>query len=255
MAARRRSPTASTRPAPLGYDLATRPGPDVASWHRPTDHVRGSMATRITAVAFDLGGVLIDWNPRYLYRKLFGADDAAMERFLADVCTPEWNARLDAGRPFAEGVAELSAAHPDQADLIAAFRLRWPEMLGGALEGTVEILRELRRAGLRTYALSNWSAETFPATRPLYPFLGEMDGILISGEVRIGKPDPAIFREFLTRFGLVAEATAYIDDHQPNVAAAAALGMKAVRFLDSARLREDLRAIGLPLDTAAPQER
>jgi 2-haloacid dehalogenase len=209
------------------------------------------MTTQITAVAFDLGGVLIDWNPRHLYRKLFGADETAMERFLAEVCTPAWNARLDAGRPFAEGVAELTAAHPDQADLIAAFQSRWPEMLGGAIEGTVAILRELRRAGLRTYALSNWSAETFVVTRPLYPFLEEMDGILISGEVRIGKPDPAIFREFLSRFGLAAESTAFIDDHEPNVAAAAALGMQAIRFVDPDRLRSDLRAMGLPLDAAA----
>jgi 2-haloacid dehalogenase len=205
------------------------------------------MTTEITAVAFDLGGVLIDWNPRHLYRKLFGTDEAGMERFLADVCTPHWNARLDAGRPFAEGVAELVAAHPEQARMIEAFRSRWPEMLGGPIEGTVAILRELRGAGLRTYALSNWSAETFTITKPLYPFLADMDGILISGEVGVGKPDPAIFREFLTRFGLAAGATVFIDDHQPNLAAAAALGLRAIRFTDPDRLRADLRNVGLPL--------
>ncbi len=210
------------------------------------------MATEITAVAFDLGGVLIDWNPRHLYRKVFGADEAAMERFLAEVCTPEWNARLDAGRPFGEAVAELVAAHPDQADLITAFQLRWPEMLGGAFEGTVAILRELRGAGLRTYALSNWSAETFPGTRSRYPFLDEMDGILISGEVGVGKPDPAIFREFLRRFDLTAQNTVYIDDWERNVAAAGALGMIAIRFVDAAQLRSDLRGLGLPLAAEAP---
>jgi 2-haloacid dehalogenase len=213
------------------------------------------MATRITAVAFDLGGVLIDWNPRHLYRKLFGADEAAMERFLAEVCTPEWNASLDAGRPLAEAVAELVAAHPDQADLITAYQLRWLEMLGGTFEGTVAILRELRGAGLRTYALSNWSAETFPGTRPRYPFLQEMDGILVSGEVKVGKPDPAIFREFLRRFGLTAQSTVYIDDWERNVAAAAALGMIPVRFTDAARLRADLRALGLPLGAEAAGRR
>jgi 2-haloacid dehalogenase len=211
------------------------------------------MATQITAVAFDLGGVLIDWNPRHLYRKLFGGDEAGMERFLADVCGPECNARLDAGLPLARGVAELVAAHPDQAELITAYELRWHEMLGGAFEGTVAILRELRFAGLRTYALSNWSAETFPGTRPLYPFLEEMDGILISGEVRVGKPDPAIFRLFLARFGLTAQSTVYVDDNQPNVTVAAELGMVAVRFTGAPQLRSDLRGLGLPLGAEPPE--
>jgi 2-haloacid dehalogenase len=209
------------------------------------------MTTEITAVAFDLGGVLIDWNPRHLYRKLFGSDESAMERFLVEVCTPEWNARLDAGLPLADGVAQLAAAHPDQAELIAAYRERWFEMLGGAFEGTVAILREVRRAGIRTYALSNWSTETFPGTRALYPFLDEMDGILISGEVKVGKPDPAIFREFLARFGLTAAETVYIDDRPENVAVAADLGIRAVQFVDAARLRHDLRGLGLPLAAEA----
>jgi 2-haloacid dehalogenase len=205
------------------------------------------MATHITSVVFDLGGVLIDWNPRYLYRKLFGADEAAMERFLAEVCTPEWNARFDAGRPFAEGVAELVAMHPEQAELISPYQHRWPEMLGEAFEGTVAILREVRAGGLRTYALSNWSAETFGVTRQRYPFLEEMDGILISGEVKLGKPDPAIFREFLRRFSLAPENTVYIDDWDRNIAAATSLGMTAVRFVDPVQLRSELRLLGLPI--------
>lgn len=205
------------------------------------------MSAHITSVVFDLGGVLIDWNPRHLYRKLFGADEAAMERFLAEVCTPDWNSRFDAGRPLAEGVAELVAVHPEQAELISAYQQRWPEMLGGAFEGTVAILGELRRAGLRTYALSNWSAETFQVTRPLYPFLEEMDGILVSGEVKLGKPDPAIFREFLRRFDLAPQNTVYIDDWDRNVTVATALGMIAVRFVDAVLLRSELRSLGLPL--------
>jgi 2-haloacid dehalogenase len=205
----------------------------------------------ITAAAFDVGGVLIDWNPRHLYRKFFGADEAAMERFLAEVCNQEWNARLDAGYPFAQGVAELIAAHPDQAELIAAYHDRWFEMLGGSLEGTVAILRELRRAGVRTYALSNWSAETFPGTQARYPFLDELDGVLISGDVKVGKPDPAIFREFLARFALTAQSTVYIDDWEWNVTAAAGLGMVALRFTDAAQLRSDLRSLGLPLAAEA----
>jgi 2-haloacid dehalogenase len=205
------------------------------------------MTTHITAVTFDLGGVLIDWNPRHLYRQFFGADEAAMERFLADVCTPEWNAQLDAGRPFAEAVDEVLLAHPDQAELITAYYHRWQEMLGPALEGTVAILREVRAAGYATYALSNWSAETFEVTRRRYPFLDDMDGILISGEVGVGKPDPAIFRAFLARFGLVAGETVFIDDSDRNVATAASLGIVAIQFKGAALLRADLRNLGLPI--------
>ena len=210
------------------------------------------MTTEITAVVFDLGGVLIDWNPRHLYRRLFGSDESAMERFLVEVCTPEWNARLDAGLPLAQGVAELVAAHPEQAELISAYKARWFEMLGGAFEGTVEILREVRRSGFLTYALSNWSTETFPGTQALYPFLDEMDGILISGEGKVGKPDPAIFREFLARFGLTAAETVFIDDRPENVTVAADLGIMAVQLVDAATLRRDLRDLGLPLAAQAP---
>jgi 2-haloacid dehalogenase len=212
------------------------------------------METQFTTVVFDLGGVLIDWNPRNLYRKFFDADEAEMEQFLAEVCTPAWNSRFDAGRPFAEGIAELVAAHPERAELISAYRERWAEMLGEAPAGTVAILRELRGAGLRTYALSNWSAETFPLTRNIYPFLDEMDGILISGEVGVGKPDPAIFREFLARFDLAPERTVYIDDWDRNVATAAGFGMTAVQFVDAARLRDDLRRLGLPLAPEATEQ-
>ena len=204
-------------------------------------------ATAITAVVFDLGGVLIDWNPRHLYRKLFGDDEAAMERFLAEVCTLEWNGDFDSGRPFAEGVAELAAAHPDEADLIHAYHLRWQEMLGDAFEETVAIMREVKQAGFRTFALSNWSAETFPVTRPHYPFLEELDGILISGEVGTRKPGPEIFRHFLERFGLTPETTVFIDDWDLNVARARELGMVALQFVSAARLREDLRELGIPV--------
>jgi 2-haloacid dehalogenase len=205
------------------------------------------MSTQITTVVFDLGGVLINWDRRHLYRKFFGDDEVAMERFLTEVCTMEWNAQLDAGRPFAEAVAELAAAHPDQAELINAYRDRWPEMLGEPLDGTVAILRELRQAGYRTYALSNWSAETFAITRSLHPFLDELDGILISGEMGVNKPDPAIFRELFSRFDIRPASAVYIDDWDLNVAAAAGLGLTAVQFFDAARLRADLRALGLPL--------
>jgi 2-haloacid dehalogenase len=195
---------------------------------------------------FDVGAVLIDWDPRHLYRRLFD-DEAAMERFLAEVCTPEWNSRLDAGRPFAEAVEELADRYPDQADLIRAYRERWVEMLGGEIEGTASIVRELRAAGVPVYALSNWSAETYPLTRALYPFLDELDGIVISGEAGIGKPDPAIFRLFLERFGLEPGRIVFIDDSPNNVAAAQALGIDAIRFEDAGQTRRDLVRLGFPL--------
>jgi 2-haloacid dehalogenase len=195
----------------------------------------------IKAVVFDLGGVLIDWDPRYLYRKLL-ADEAAIEEFLATVCTPEWNAEQDRGRPFAEGVAELVERHPAHAAAIAAYAERWEEMLGGDIGGTVELLAELRAAGTPLYALTNWSAETFVVARRRFEFLSWFDGVLVSGEERMIKPDPAFFRLLLDRFGLDPEATFYIDDNEANVAAARRLGLDAVRFTDPGRLRRELTA-------------
>ena len=198
----------------------------------------------VKAVVFDLGGVLIDWDPRYLYRKLLD-DEAAVEEFLATVCTPEWNAEQDRGRPFAEGVAELVERHPVHAAAITAYHERWPEMLGGAVGGTVEVLAELRAAGVPVYALTNWSAETFGIARERFEFLEWFDGVLVSGEERMIKPDPAIFRLLLDRFGLDPGATFYIDDSPANVAAADRLGFDALRFTSPAQLRRDLEARGL----------
>jgi 2-haloacid dehalogenase len=198
----------------------------------------------IRAVVFDLGGVLIDWNPRYLYRTLF-SDEAAMEDFLATVVTPEWNRAQDAGRPWAEAVEELAARHPERRDLIEAYWRRWPEMIGGPIQPTVDILEELRSSAVRLYALSNWSAETFPVARPRFPFLGWFDGIVISGDERLIKPDPRIFELLLARFDLDPRVTVFIDDHAPNVDAAAALGMHGVRFVDAATLRADLVRFGV----------
>ena len=195
----------------------------------------------VKAVVFDLGGVLIDWDPRYLYRKLLD-DEAAVEEFLATVCTPEWNAEQDRGRPFAEGVAELVERHPVHAAAITAFHERWPEMLGGTVGGSVEVLAELRAAGVPVYALTNWSAETFGIARERFEFLEWFDGLLVSGEERMIKPDPAIFRLLLDRFGLDPAATFYVDDSEPNVEAAGRLGFDAVRFTTPAQLRQDLEA-------------
>ena len=197
-----------------------------------------------TTVTFDLGGVLIDWNPRYLYEKLFD-DEAEMERFLSEVTTQEWNAAQDAGRPWSEAVAVLTAKFPDHRDLIDAYHTRWPEMLGEAIHGTVAILDELRARGVRLYALSNWSAETFPVALERYPFLGWFDGIVISGEVGAAKPDVRIFQTLIDRHEIEPSETVFVDDNEPNVIAAAAMGFVALRFHDAERLRGDLVGLGL----------
>jgi 2-haloacid dehalogenase len=199
---------------------------------------------------FDLGGVLIDWDPRHLYRKLL-ADEAAVEEFLATVCTPEWNAELDRGRPFAEGVAQLVERHPEHAAAIAAYHERWPEMVAGDIPGTVEVLAELRAAGVPLYALTNWSAETFAITRGRFEFLEWFDGLLVSGEERVTKPDPAIFQLLLDRFGLDPTATVFVDDSAANVAAARRLGFDAIRFTGHEELRRELVARRL-LPRSAP---
>ena len=208
----------------------------------------------VKAAVFDLGGVLIDWDPRYLYRKLL-ADEGEVEEFLATVCTPEWNAEQDRGRPFAEGVAELVERHPAHAAAIAAFHERWPEMLGGDIPGAVELLAELRATGLPLYALTNWSAETFVVARERFAFLDWFDGLLVSGEERIIKPDPAIFELLLDRFGLDPGSTFYVDDSELNVEAAGRLGFDAVRFTTPAQLRRDLqdrRLLGRSAPSARP---
>jgi 2-haloacid dehalogenase len=198
----------------------------------------------VRAVVFDLGGVLIDWDPRYLYRKLFDGRTAEMEAFLAEVATKEWNHRQDGGRPWAEAVEELCAEHPDKRELIAAYASRWEEMLGGPIEGTVEVLAELREAGVPLYALSNWSAETFPRARELYDFLGWFDGYVISGEVGITKPDRRIYEHLLTTFALEPADVFFTDDLVANIEAAQALGFEAALFRGPEPLRRDLVAAG-----------
>jgi 2-haloacid dehalogenase len=205
-----------------------------------------SPTSRPAAVVFDLGGVLIDWNPRYLYRKLFAGDDAAMERFLGEVATAEWNAEQDRGRPWEDAVTILSREHPDDAALIAAYHARWVEMLGGPIEGTVEILAELRREeDLRLLALTNWSAETFPIARPDYPFLEWFEAIVVSGEVRLMKPDPVIFRHLIAEHALEPATTLFIDDSDANIAAARDLGFGTIRFTSPDKLRAQLQRVGL----------
>ncbi len=202
------------------------------------------MTKTATVPVFDIGGVLLDWNPRYLYRKLFD-DEAAMEAFLATVCTPAWNRRMDGGMTLDEGVAELLDRFPDQSDMIEAWRDRWTEMIPRALDETVAIFEALEESGHPLFAITNFAAETFAQARALYPFLNRFDGIVVSGEIKALKPEPEIYRTLIDQYGLTAGDCLFIDDVQENVDGARAIGMHAVRFTDAERLRSDLRYHGL----------
>src|SRR5712691_6571956 len=196
-------------------------------------------------VVFDLGGGLIDWDPRHLYRKLFAGDEAAMEHFLATVCTHEWHRHHDAGRSFAEGARLLKAEHPDKAELIDAFGNREGEMMAGPIAGSVAILEELRDREVPLYALSNWPAESFPLARQRFDFLGWFRGILVSGDVKVIKPDPRIFELLIERFAIDPLRAIFIDDIEVNAAAARAFGMHAIQYTNPAALRAELVALGL----------
>jgi 2-haloacid dehalogenase len=201
------------------------------------------MAQRSVAI-FDLGGVVIDWNPRYLYRKLFDGNDRAMEHFLATVCTPSWNELQDGGRTFADACASLKATHPGETELIDAWFKRYDEMLAGEIPGTVEILTEMRSRGITLYALSNWSTETFPIALSRFECLKWFQGVLLSGEVRLLKPDRRIFEVFLKTFAIDPARAIYIDDRRANVEVAASFGMHGILFTDSRSLRAELMREG-----------
>jgi 2-haloacid dehalogenase len=207
-------------------------------------------AARPTTVVFDLGGVLIDWDPRHLYRQLFDDPDE-MESFLAEVTTAEWNGRQDAGRPWAEAIEILVAEHPERRELIEAFHRRWPEMLAGEIPGTVDVLAELRAAGVRLVALSNWSAEMFPVALERFEFLGWFEGIVISGEVGVNKPDQRIFERLAQQFGIEPQEAVFVDDSPANTDAAAKLGFYAIQFTGATALRPMLVRLGLLPDVPA----
>ena len=217
-------------------------------WHSKWKGILSGRHTMIASrsiVVFDLGGVLVDWNPRYLYRKLFGGDESAMEHFLATICTQSWNERQDAGRSLAEASASLKSLHPSEAELIDAWFERYDEMLAGPIQGTVDLLAELRACAIPLYALSNWSAETFPIAIKRFEFLLWFQGILLSGEAQLLKPDPRLFQLFFERFAIDPTDAIYIDDSRPNVETATALGMHGILFTDPAALRTELVTTGL----------
>lgn len=205
---------------------------------------------RLTTVVFDLGGVLIDWDPRHLYRQLFDDPDE-MESFLGEVTTAEWNGYQDAGRPWVEAIELLVAEHPERRELIEAFHRRWPEMLAGEIPGTVDVLADLRAAGVRLVALSNWSAEMFPVAVERFDFLAWFEGIVISGEVGVNKPDRRIFEHLIKRFGIEPEEAVFIDDSATNIDAATGLGFRAIQFTGATPLRLALVRLGLLQDVPA----
>jgi 2-haloacid dehalogenase len=202
---------------------------------------RKHMTATIGVLVFDLGGVLIDWNPRYLFRAFFPDDPVGMERFLHEIRFPDWNAELDAGRPFMETLAELQDRFPQYDGLLTAFHQRWEETLGGPIPSTVALLPPLKRAGYSLHALSNWSADTFSIARRKYPFLDLFDSILISGDVKIVKPDPRIYQIFLARFNRKAEECLFIDDNKVNTDTARDLGFQVVWLERPEWLQAELR--------------
>lgn len=202
------------------------------------------MTSTPNAIVFDLGAVLIDWDPRHMYRKLI-EDEAAMEEFLGEIATLRWNSYHDAGRLWSDGVAMLSAIYPEYSEWIAAYKDRWEEMLNGPIEGTLEILSELKEQGTEVHALTNWSAETFPIALERYEFLQWFEYIVVSGDERLKKPDPRLYRVLLDRIGRSADECVFIDDSAANIAAAADLGFNVIHFSDPEQLRKALTALGV----------
>ncbi|NTU77175.1 MAG: HAD family phosphatase [Alphaproteobacteria bacterium] len=201
--------------------------------------------TSLRTVVFDLGNVLIEWNPRYLYRKLFNGDDAAMEKFLAEVCTFAWHEPHDAGVDFAVNAAPLIEKHPAQADLIRAWGERFHEMIPGSMEEVVVLLGELKKRGVPLYALSNWSHEFFPPARKRFAFLDWFDGIVVSGEEKVAKPDPRLFQILMERYGVVPQEALFIDDTPANIRTAQGLGFRGHLYASPPALRKDLQSLGL----------
>jgi 2-haloacid dehalogenase len=199
---------------------------------------------RIRTVVFDVGGVLIDWNPRYLYRKMI-PEPAEMERFLADVCTPEWHAQHDLGVSYEDSIPQLIAVHPQWSVEIRAWDERFVEMYGGVFEGTVDLLRELHRRRVPLVASTNWGAESWAMAKDRYEFLGWFDGAIVSGEVGMAKPDPAFYELLIDTFDLVPNQTLYVEDNHVNLQAAADRGFVPHRFESPADLQIDLRRRGL----------
>lgn len=193
----------------------------------------------IRNIIFDFGAVLVDWNPHYVYDPYFGDPEKATW-FIENICTAAWNKELDGGKPFSQGVAELSAQYPEWAPEIELYHRNWKKMMGGAIPGMYDLVADLKQAGYGIYGLTNWASETFYTIVNDYPVFSLLDGMVVSGDVRLLKPDAAIFNCLLNKYGLKAEESVFIDDNAENVDGAIAAGLSAIRFTGAAALREEL---------------
>jgi len=192
------------------------------------------MKKKIDNIIFDLGGVLMDWDPRYLYRKIFD-DTEKMEWFLANVCTSDWNEQQDAGRSFKEATSLLINEYPEFKNEILAFDERWEETIKGAFQETVDVLESIASSGkYKLFALTNWSGEKFPIVRKKYPFYNRFIDILVSGDEKLIKPDPAIYKLAIQRFSILPENTLFIDDNANNISAAQQQGFQVIHFKSAA---------------------
>lgn len=195
----------------------------------------------IKAIIFDLGGVLIDWNPRYLYTKIFD-NEAEIENFLETVCTADWNEEQDAGRSLKKATNILIEKFPEHSENIHAYYGRWEEMLGGPVEGTVELFRKLKEQGkYKIYALTNWSAELFPVAQKRFDFLNWFDGIVVSGTERSRKPFPDFYQLLLDRYDVKADEALFIDDNLRNAEAARKIGIETIHFISPGQLLRELK--------------
>jgi 2-haloacid dehalogenase len=199
----------------------------------------------INTIIFDLGGVLIDWNPRYLYRKIFKTE-ADVEWFLKNICTNEWNEQQDAGRSFAEATAELVEKFPEHEHAIRAWYDRWQETIGGSISGTVEILQGIRDSKrYRLVALTNWSAESFPWAFDNFDFLKWFEGIAVSGVEKTRKPFPDFYQILLDRYTINPAEAIFVDDSHRNILGGEALGIKGIHFQSPEQLRLELHKNGV----------
>ena len=196
--------------------------------------------TTIDTLVFDLGGVLIDWNPDYLYRQVF-QNEEEKRWFFEHICTPDWNEEQDAGRPLREGTDLLVQQFPAHEKNIRLYYDRWTEMLGGPIAGTVDILKHLKEnTSHKLYALTNWSAETFPVALDRYEFLHWFHGRLVSGEEKMRKPFPVIYERLVDRFGINPRTSIYVDDNARNLHPAADLGFHTIHFKSPEQFRREL---------------
>lgn len=202
-------------------------------------------SSSIKAIIFDFGNVLLEWDPRFVYRRYFPKDEEGMENFLKEIKFAEWNAQQDKGRPFEEGIAILSKEHPHRVELIKAYHDHWQDSIGDAIPGSVELLKRLKNDGWRLYGLSNWSAETFPFALSKYDFFHLFDDMVISGRVGLVKPDPAIYNLLLDKIGKPAGECLFIDDSLANIEQAKQMGFVTIHFTSPSQLEDELIQKGI----------